>query len=167
MPFHLYICYHCFYLLELLNCCAAYSAGSVCTGGLESKCRIYGEKQRRGGSQRTFSRISKEAVNDLHDFRRATCQHAAEHEFPERPPETRSATVTSVEEKRLHVPVMLVMIRAECIATGFSVTTEFRESLMSSECISVTQKRGCLNALVAEPARRLRSPHCEGIDLDI
>lgn len=140
MPLYLYICYYCFYLLELLNCCAAYSAGSVFIGGLESKCHIYGEKQRRGWSKRTFSQISKEAVNDLHNIKRATCQYAAtaEHEFTDCPPESRSVTAPYLEEKHLHVPVMLVMIRAKCILTEFSVTTEFQKSLVSSECLSVT-----------------------------
>lgn len=90
MPFHLYICYYCFYLLELLNCCAAYNTDSVFIGGLENKCHIYGDKQRRGGSQWTFFQISNEDVNDLHNFRRSTCQctATAEHEFAECPSET-------------------------------------------------------------------------------
>lgn len=146
IPFHLYICYYCFYLLELLNFCAAYN---TCSVFLEiwrknvASMEISREEERASGP---FSKFIRKKLNDLHNFRRYRCQCTvtAEHEFADWPSETcpEPLSLSSFEICPLgieaHKSLMLVMINAKCISMEFVIMTDFHRWTMVLEYNSAT-----------------------------
>lgn len=146
MPFHFYVCYYCFYLLELLNCCASYNRDSVLLGVWRRNVASMEISREEEAASGHFSKFTRKKWNDLHNFRRSVCQCAAtaEHEFADWPSETcpEPLSLSSFESCPLGIEalksLMLVMIHAKCISMEFSIMTDFHKSAVALECNSAT-----------------------------
>lgn len=141
IAFYLYICYYCFYLLELLNSCAAYNTRSILLGVWRKTVTSMELSKEGEGASGHFSKFVRKKLNDLHNFRRYNCQWTAtaKHEFADCPSETcpEPLSLSSFEICLLgieaHKSLMLVMLYAKCISMEFDVMTNFHKSTMALE----------------------------------
>lgn len=134
----MYICYYCFYLLELLNFCAAYNTHSVLLGVWRKNVSSMELRSREEGASGHFSKFIRKKWNNLHNFRRYMCQctATAEHEFADWPSETcpEPLSLSSFEICLLgieaHKSLMLVVMHAKCISMELAVMTDFHTSTL-------------------------------------